>query len=179
MAVPTTLTAGNSWTWTHEVADYPATTWAGVYYLRNADRSFEVVASASGAAFAVNLAASATALMEPGPYQWVLLVTSGTDRHEAGRGEVQVFPDPAYATSYDFRSAARRRFEMVEAYLIDPNNLAAASYSIGGRSLSRWGRGELLAEYSSLKIEVEKEKKESRGIPGYKQRRLHVTFNHG
>jgi hypothetical protein len=180
MAVPKTLTAGNSWAWTHEVADYPAPTWTGVYYLQNAEQSFDVQTTASGTAFAVNLAASATGLREPGAYRWVLLVTSGTERHTADEGEVEILPDPAYATSVDFRSPVRKRLEMIEAYLADPNNLAAASYSIGGRSLSRWGRSELLAEHSRCKLDLQGESAAERMAAGLgNPRRLYVRFDRG
>lgn len=178
MTVPTQLTAGNTWAWTHTVADYPASTWAGTYYVQNAEQSFEIAAAAAGDDFSVNVAAASTGLRHPGKYRWILLVTSGADRHTAGQGEVEILPDPAYATGVDFRSDARKRLEMIEAYLGDETNLAAASYSIGGRSLSRWTRSELIAERSRLQMEVQGEVAKERMAAGLgNPRRLYARFD--
>jgi hypothetical protein len=46
----------------------------------------------------------------------------------------------------------------IEAYLKDPSNLTAASYSIAGRSLSRWNRADLLAERDRLKSDINRER---------------------
>jgi hypothetical protein len=178
MTVPTRLTAGDTWTWTHTVADYPASTWTGTYYVQNTEQSFDVAASASGDDFSVTVEAATTALRMPGKYRWVLLVTADGVRHTADTGEVEILADPAYATSVEFRTNARQRYDMIEAYLADPTNLAAASYSIGGRSLSRWSRTELMSEWSRLKQELQSEAAVDRMAKGLgNPRRLYVRFD--
>ena len=178
MTVPTQLTAGNTWTWTHTLPDYPASTWTGTYYVQNAEQSFEVPSTAAGDDFSVSVAASATGLHPPGRYRWVLLVSVAGVRRTADAGEVEVLVDPAYATAVDFRSTARKRYEMIDAYLSDANNLAAASYSIGGRSLSRWSRTELISEWSRLKQEMQSEDAAARVAKGLANpRRLYVRFD--
>lgn len=179
MTVPTELTAGDTWTWTHSVTDHPATSYtAATFYLQNAARSFGMAATLSGTNFALTATAATTAALKPGKYQWRLVAITGTNRFTIDRGEVEVLPDPATAASYDFRSVARRTLEAIEAYLADPDNLAAASYSIGGRSLSRWSRSELLSEMSKWKAEVQEEEAKSRMAKGLgNPRRLYVRFD--
>jgi hypothetical protein len=75
-------------------------------------------------------------------------------RRTVEKGWSTVVADPAAVGNVDYRSTARIALEMIEAYLTDPTNLTAASYQVGGRSLSRWSRADLLAERDKWKMEV-------------------------
>ena len=127
----------------------------------------------------MSVAAATTATWRPGTYLWTAYVTGGTSRFTLETGEIVIRPNPA-SGGYDTRSNARVMLENIEAYLLDSNNLAAASYSIGGRSLSRWSRSELWAERSKLQMEVQAEKAAARMAAGLgNPRRLYVRFDRG
>ena len=177
MTEPTQVVAGDTLTWTESLADYPAGTWTLNYRLVKEGKTISAQATASGTDHVVTIAASTTAGWTPGTYVWSKFVTSGALRYTIGTGSIDVKPNPAGAT-YDPRTVAKVMLDNVEAYLIDPNNIAAASYSIGGRSLSRWSRAELLVERDKLKLEVQQEVAKERMAAGFANpRRLKVRFD--
>lgn len=180
--VPDKLRVGDSWAWTRDLADYPAGTWTAVYYFKNPTANFSVSASASGTTHSASVAPATTATRSPGRYFWQLVVTSGGTRTtvDGEEGWTELLPDPASAVNRDYRSFARIALENVEAYLRDPNNIAAASYSIGGRSLSRFSRSELLSERDKLAAEVRSEDAAARVTAGLgNPRRFYVRFDRG
>lgn len=177
MTEPTSVVAGDTIAWTETLADYPAPTWTLKYRIAKSGRAIEIVSTASGTNHAVAVTAATSAGWDPGEYQWTSYVVNGALRHTIGRGILEVKPDPAGA-AYDPRTTAQVMFDNIEAYLIDPNNLAAASYSIGGRSLSRWSRAELLVERDKLRNEVRSETAAARIAAGLgNPRRMYTRFN--
>lgn len=173
---PTELVAGNTWRWDREFADFPAGTWTLAYYFKNAAGTFSISGGevvASGTLHQVTVTATTTAGYAAGRYSWQAYVTSGAARYLAAEGEVVVTPNFAAAGAYDARSPARKMLDAIEAYLVDPNNLTAASYQIGGRSLDRWKRADLLAERSRLRFELESE---SAAAGGPDRRRTFARF---
>jgi hypothetical protein len=86
-----------------------------------------------------------------------------------------VLPDPAVAV--DPRTTARIVLDMIDAYLRDPTNLAASSYSLGGRSLSRWNRADLIVERDKWTQEVRSEDAAAAMAKGLgNPRRLYVRW---
>lgn len=157
---PTELVAGNTWRWDRDFADFPAGTWTLEYRLKNATASLSINGAqivASGTTHQVTVPASTTSGYAAGRYQWQAYATSGGERYLAAAGELVVTPNLAAAGNYDGRSPARKMLDMIEAYLADANNLTAARYQIGGRSLDRWDRSKLIAERSRLQFEVASE----------------------
>ena len=178
--VPADLIAGDTWDWERELSDYPAGTWTAVWYFGNALGQFSVAAGVSGTKHTASVAAATTAARVPGRYRWRLAVSSGGTRYTVEEGWAEVLQDPATATNVDWRSSARVQLDNVESYLRDPNNLSAASYSIGGRALSRWSRAELLAEQSRLRMEVRSEDAAEDMAAGLgNPRRLYARFGRG
>lgn len=176
--IPATLIAGDTWEWTRDVGDYPAGTWTAAWYFENAAGNFSVAASASGTTHTATVAAATTATYRAGKYRWRLVVTSAGVRKTVDEGWLDVLPDPAAAGNVDHRSFARIVLENIEAYLRDPTNIVAASYSLGGRSLSRWSRTELLTERDKLLAEVRSEDAAARLGAGLgSPRRLYVRFD--
>lgn len=157
--VPAQLFAGDTWEWTRDLADYPAGTWTSVAYFEKVDGNFSVAGVASGTTHTFTIAAATSAGYRSGNYRWRLVVTAAGVRTTAEEGYVEVLPDPAAAGNVDHRSTARVMLENVEAYLRDPGNLRAASYSLAGRSLSRWSRADLIAERSKLQAQVAQEER--------------------
>jgi len=178
--VPAELIAGDTWDWTRALADYPAGTWSAVYYFEKADASFSVSCTPSGMTHVATVAAGTSAGYRPGRYRWRLLVTSGATRKTAEEGWLEVLPDPAAAGNVDHRSTARIMLDNVEAYLRDPTNLQAANFALGGRSLVKWNRGDLLVERDKLIAEVRAEDAADRTAQGLgNPRRLYVRFDRG
>jgi hypothetical protein len=176
--VPETLLAGDTWEWTRDLGDYPAGTWTGVYYFEKADANFSASASAVGTTFSVTVAAATTAAYVSGRYRWRFAVTSAGVRKTVEEGWLEVLPDPAAVGNVDHRTTARVMLDNIEAYLRDPSNLVAANYALGGRSLSRWSRVDLMTERDKLAAEVRSEEAEARNAAGLgNSRRLYVRFD--
>ena len=171
MTVPQTLIAGDTWQWDTELEDYPAPAWTLAWYFENKDGNFTVATAAEGTAHRATLSAGESALIKPGGYLARATVHNGDggERYTVVDGAwITVKPDPGAATNIDHRSHARRVVEMIEAYLEDPTNVAASSYSLGGRSLSRWSRADLRVELDKYRREIAFEDR------GVKARRYYV-----
>jgi pilus retraction protein PilT len=121
--------------------------------------SLAITASETTEGYIVEVASTVTADYAPGRYQWSAFITRTSDgaRAEVGYGSFEVGANRATSTD-DPRSFAQIALDNIEAYLKDPNNLQAASYSVAGRSLSRWNRADLLTERDRMKAEVNREK---------------------
>lgn len=154
--VPGELIGGDTWEWTRTLADYPASEWTSEWHFENATFGFSVEGTASDDTHIASIDATTIDGLLPGSYRWWLSLTRIADsvRRTVEKGWSTVVADPAAVGNVDYRSTARIALEMIEAYLTDPTNLTAASYQVGGRSLSRWSRADLLAERDKWKMEV-------------------------
>jgi hypothetical protein len=178
--VPDELIAGDTWEWQRELSDYPASTHSAAWYFEKADGNFSVTAGETGDTFTGTVPAATSATYRAGRYRWRLLVTRTADsvRKTVEEGWINVLPDPAAAGNVDHRTTARVVLDMIDAYLRDPTNLNAASYSLGGRSLSRWSRAELLVERDKWKAEAASQEAAERIASGMgNPRRLYVRFD--
>lgn len=116
---PAELRAGDTWAWRREdLGDYPASIWTLTYAFRNATAYFDVVATADGEAFAISVAKATTAGKTAGSYDWTAFVSDGSERHEIGRGVLEVLPDMGTAAARDGRSWARQMLDYVESALL-------------------------------------------------------------
>jgi hypothetical protein len=128
-------------------------------------------------AFLLEVPAATTATWAARAYTWVLQATKGSERNTLATGSTTVRPDPLSASTLDTRSTARLALAAIDAYLLDSTNLKAASYSIAGRSLSRYTRAELMAERSKWQMEVANEEAADRLAAGLPSRsRIFVRF---
>ena len=154
MTVPTSLTVGNTWAWTHTVDGYPASNWpAAVYYFAHQGDTFEVAATVLDDNYVVAQTPTQTRDRAPGDYAWYLLVTNGTDRFSAAQGLVTLLPDPAAWTEHDPRTHNQKMLAAIEAMLeqrATAQQLDVVSYSVGNRSLSRSNLIELRDYYAKL-----------------------------
>ncbi len=142
---PTTAIAGDTWEWTKDFTDYPASTWTLTYYARSREGEFNFNATADGDTHAVTVAAATTAAYKAGRYGWTAVVTSGTERHTVGAGHLVVTPDPANTgAGHDPRSHARKTLEAIEAVIEGRATMDQQRYTIGGRSLDRTPLKDLL-----------------------------------
>jgi hypothetical protein len=173
---PKTLRAGDTWSWTITEADY--SDYALTYYLRNASWKVNISATASGYEYTVSVSAATTTEYRPGKYHWIRRVTGDDGTFTTAEGDLEILPNLALGFLVDSRTFARTCLDNIEAYLADPNNITASSYSIGGRSLSRWSRSELLTERDKFIGEVRTEEDKARMAQGKgNPRRLYVRFD--
>ena len=180
---PTLLQAGDRWAWRRPdlVGDYPVADYALSYVARRegSGERIAITAVETSGYYVVEVDSSVTATYEPGRYQWSAFITRTSDsaRAEIGYGSFEVKANRATSTD-DPRSTAQVMLDNIEAYLKDPSNLSAASYSIAGRSLSRWNRADLLEERDRLKAEINREvqaEKLRKGLGTNQQIRVRFT----
>lgn len=146
--IPSRLTAGDSWSLPVGGTDHPSPQWAVALVLvpeAAGSTALSLAATWSGSDWTVDVTASASALITPGPVAWRVLATdvAGDARETLDAGRAEVLPDPVGGG--DLRSAARRHLEAIDAVLADPSWLGAESYTIEGRSLARRSRADLMA----------------------------------
>lgn len=174
---PDELVAGDSWTWTATLADYPAGTWTAAWYFENAVAAFTVGSSASGTDFVAAETAANTASLSPGKYRWQLVVTSGANRYTVASGFTTVRPNPAALGKVDHRSHARKVLDAIEAVLEKRATQSQQAMSINGRSLEFTSYSELLAlqsRYQQMVAAEEAAQLVNEGRPT--RRRLQVRF---
>lgn len=177
--IPVELIAGDTWAWTRDLGDYPAGTWSGAWYFENADANFSVSAAASGTTHTGTVAAATSAGYRAGRYRWRFVVTNGSTRQTVESGWLDVAPDPAASGNVDHRSAARVVLDNIDAYLRDRTNLQAASFTVAGRSLSRYSMSEVLSLKSQMEAEIKREEAASRLASGVGSRRNKVFVRFG
>ena len=164
---PTTLRAGDTWTWRRDdLADFPAPTWTLTYCFRNATQFFDVVAEADGSAHAVAVAAAASAARVPGWYDWTAFAADGVNRHQVGAGRIELLPNVATAAVHDGRSFARRMLDAIEAALesrAGTDQLDMVSAQLESRGLTRDRLG-LITLRDRFAAEVAREDRARRGV---------------
>jgi hypothetical protein len=169
---PTQITRGTTVRWTRSLADYLASDGWRLHYALAGPTPDTVACSATQtdlhlAELAATLASGATlpctARMEPGRYYWQSYAASGAERFAIGAGEFDVidslFTRPTTGRTYDGRSTARRIVDAIDAILSGTANLAEASISVDGRSLSNRPLAELLTTRDKFARIVEQERK--------------------
>lgn len=172
MTVPTNLTAGDTWEWTRDLADYPAGTWTLTYYFAKTGKQFSAAATADGTTHSVSVAAATTAAYPAGRYRWTARVTDGTEVFTVDEGWIEVAPNPA-TNKEDPRSLARQTLDALECFLAGNATTAQASMAINGRSISRWSLPDLLTWRDRLRAEVRAQEQGSSAGLG---RNINVRF---
>jgi hypothetical protein len=147
--IPLTLTAGDRWTWTDSLSDYPATLWTLTYYFRGPKPLDAAAGVASGTDHVVTIAAADTNGLKPGVYDWqarVALIATPTTIQTVEVGRLTVLPNLANA-AVDNRSFNVRVTEALQATIEGRATTDQLAMSIAGRSLSRMSWDELLGAY--------------------------------
>jgi hypothetical protein len=174
---PAQLIAGDSAKWLKSLPDYlPADGWLLTYTLVNAASKVVFTASAQDEAHLVNVAPAVSAEWAPGVYAWRASVSKSGESYTVASGTMVVAPSFG-ADTVDARSFARKALANIEAYLENPQNLTSASYSINGRTLTRFAIPELLKMRDKFIFEVLREDaadRAARGLPD--RRRVMVRF---
>ena len=179
---PGTLTAGDTISWLKTLPEFPATEgWVLEYTLLNAAGKITIGSAAQDADHLVGASATQSAAWPAGEYAYSARVSRTVaavlQAHTVSVGRFTVAPAFGSVNTLDTRSSARQALEAVTAYLANPANLGAASYTIAGRSLGRHGIPELIALKTHLQAEVSREDAAARvalGLPD--KRRVYVRF---
>lgn len=176
---PTTLRAGETWSWLRSLPDYPAPTWVLTYTLINSSAKQTITATASGADHLVSVAAATTGGYAAGTYTLLGRVAKSPEVYSVYSATLQVDPNLAAASTYETRTTAKKILDALDAYLLGratANELETLEVTVGDRTL-RSDRVSLLKLRETLKAEVLREQQADRmaaGLPD--KRRLHVRW---
>ncbi len=166
---PASLIAGDTAKWLKTLSNYPASAgWSLAYTLINATGKISLTATAAGDDHLVNVLASTTAGWAPGSYAWRASVSMVDEVYTVASGTLSVQAAFTSAT-LDTRSQSRMALDAINAYIADPSNMQASSYSISGRTLLRHNLSTIMEMRSKLIVEVAREEAAAnvgRGLPG-------------
>lgn len=174
---PTTVTAGNTWTWTRSFASYAPSetggTWTLSYAILGAAKLVWDAAwvTTSGAIWTVTIPAASTATLPAGTYQWTAILTGGSgyagQRFTPAAGVFTVAANPSKLNAGDTLSFAEKTLAVVEAALEGRLTADMQSYSIGGRAVTAIPVSELFAIRNRLKTEVWRIQNPGKPLPGF------------
>jgi len=163
--VPAKLIVGDTWTWNASFQDYPASTWTVTFYFQAACGQFSVSTSASGNDYVALKAATETAAVKAGRYQWHARAESGGVKTTIAQGWLEVQPDPS-AMNVDPRSDKRKLLDAIDATLLRKATADQSSMAINGRMLSRIPIPELEQLRTRIAAEVRTEELGSKAGAG-------------
>lgn len=156
---PERLTQGDTWQWTTEVPDYPATDgWALSYDFTTPDGAVQVALAAvqngTGADYLATItAAKAAEFTAVGTYRWRAKVVLGAETVTVRRGRLELLDALTGAT--DRRLWLEKMVAALEAKLEDRATKQQLGYSVEGRSLSLIPLSEAMDIRDRLKAELE------------------------
>jgi hypothetical protein len=147
-SVPTTepdfLIAGDSWSWTKTLSDYPPSEgWTLHYSFRGASAlaDADVVATTSGSGYSVVVDKTKTALLTAGAYKWQSYVTNvGGERYTVETGIVTVIAALSALIGSQGQTHVERVLAKIEAEIearITGTGSTHESYSVNGRAISK------------------------------------------
>lgn len=175
-SIPNQLIAGDTWSWTRSLDDYPAPMWTATVYFEHSSASFNAAGTADGSDHVFTVSAATTTGKAAGRYKWSLRVTDGTSAFTVEEGWVEIKPNPAAAGNRDPRSWARRTLDAVEATLEGRATDGQLAHTIKDRSISRIPIPELITLRTQLRQEVRTEEQgENAGLG----RNIKTRFSRG
>ena len=169
MNIPASLRAGDTWSWTESLADYPAPTYTLKFSLWKLGEAVKTItASASGTGHAIAVAVATSIGFEAGAWKWTAYAEKGSDatleRYTIDSGEVLINPCLASTGSTsDLRSHAQIMLDAIEATLRGRERRAELSLSVNGKAIQYMKYEELEAARATYTREVAAEKAGERG----------------
>lgn len=161
--LPRQIQSGDSLKFVDEIANYPASSWTLTYTFTKGDLIINFSGTADGDKHSIALLPSATTKWVPGSYRWQATVSDGTDRFSVGFGRVEILPDFTKSGQGEFRHV-EKVLTAIEALLEGKATQDQASYSIAGRSLSKYSIPELLAWRDKYKGELRRLERADQGL---------------
>ena len=163
--IPDELVSGDAVEWLESESEYPSDTHSIRYVFISASLQIIVNSSAEGSDHLLQITAAASAEFLPGDYNYQrsIIETATSDRFTTASGSLRVLPNYEEANAgLDVRSWAEKTLEAVEAVIADKATKDQASYSIAGRSLSRYSYQDLLDLRSYCKRQIKSERRRER-----------------
>jgi len=152
--MPPSFASGETVTYERLFSDYsPADGWSLTAYLAGASVE-SATATVSGNKFIVTFAATDTAPLTAGNYQWEERVSKTTTVIVVARGRVEVLPNIAAAVTGDMQAWAEATLAAVEARLKGNASTDVLRYQIAGRSLEHYSLDELMRFRNQLRSEI-------------------------
>lgn len=166
---PESFYLGDTVTWTKDLTAYPASDWTLKYnFVSNDDggNNETTTATADGDTHVVSMSKTETAAFTAGDYKWFSYVEDAgeTVRYSVASGTVTFKPNQESET--DTRSHAKKVLDAICANIEGIASKEQQSYSIAGRSLSRYTPAELYEFKQQYAALYEKEKQEEQVANG-------------
>jgi hypothetical protein len=169
---PSEFAIGESLAWSKSFADYSAADgWTLTYYFRG-PTNFDVVGTANGTKFDVNVATTVTANASAGVYFWQAWLSKGADKIRADSGRttaVAGFPTVS-APGFDGKSDAEKLLDAIDALLEGKATVDQQEYTIGAGGAQQQLRKipipdllELRKHYAAI-VAGERRKRNRRGL---------------
>jgi hypothetical protein len=175
--IPKSIVAGDSKVWFDRFSQYPpAESWELSYAIRG-ESTLDVVGNADGEDFVCQISSTSSSNLSPGIYHWQAYISMGMNRTTIGNGAIEVIQDLASTNAgYDGRTEAQKLLGAVEAAIAAiAKGEMVQSYSIKGRSLSKYSLTELIQLRDRLKGEVARENARKQG----RDNRTYIQFWNG
>lgn len=137
--IPATIPAGTTVKFRREFGKYPASAgWTYKIYL-NGPATLNKAGTADADGFLVTIAATDTAPLAAGFYQYVERVTSEDESevYDVGHGGLNITPNLATAAAGATQTPEARTLEVINAAILGRMTADMESYSIAGRSVTR------------------------------------------
>ncbi len=176
---PDTLTAGDLWTWTLSLPDYPpADGWILTYYVAgNGNDTRTLTATTSGSDFLISVATATTAAVPPGLWFWQRRVSKGSEAYTIGSGRFTVLPNLATSTA-DPRSRTKRILDLLDANMETAAIQGELSITVDGVALSYRSFDEVIRARARLDVQYQRELAAERAARGLGNRNtIHTRFN--
>lgn len=159
--MPATITAGDTMKFTLSPADYPASEgWALALHVAGVQSlSWDTgwIADDGASTYTITVPAASTVTLPAGDYRWTIKATLSDETYTVETGTLTVLADPSAAEDGDLQAFAEEMLGKVEDEIrarLTGDGSGHSSYSIGGRSLSKYDLSELYALRSKFKGEV-------------------------
>lgn len=163
---PLKIIAGDRVKWKRSFTDYKAGDgWSLAYYLVHpTNAKITINTSADGDDHLVDVAPATTTNWVAGTYHWQAFVTKDDDRYLVDEGTLEIETNFASGsvTTFDDRSHARKVLALIEAAIEGNTSPDVQSYSIAGRTLSRYSKEDLLKLRNQYRWEVKQEEQAER-----------------
>lgn len=165
---PTTITAGDSATWTQSVSDFPATDGYTLTYALQGPGQYTFAATAIGSDYSITISPEITVTWTPGTYVWTAFVSKTGERRTVGHGALIVLPNPITTLA---KSHAQTALELINAALIGRIPRGLENTNIDGQELSRIPLMQLHSLRDKYRREVIMEQSAARSAAGISPRR--------
>ena len=178
---PSSIIAGDTVKWLKSFADYSALDgWSLEYRLINANHHIDIVATAQGSDFLINVAANVTTSWIADEYAYRAQVKKGAEVYTVSQGTIIVKPT-FNVNNLNTHSTARRIYEgLLKAYESATNDRAfVQEYEIAGRRMRFFNQAEWIKMIDYWKLQVvaeERAEKIAQGNGGGLGNKLLVRF---